>query len=1121
MEEVEDGKPLSIKDDFAASLAHESFAFDGDFVFARRFGICDAPNACLSIRGVGLVGSPLTEREVRFALARAPFVLVGAATWELRSDQFSLENPGWDGWVQTTVGATATKTLEIGTTVTPTFALQKLVIHGPNSTPVHFCEPVGDEFDDPKIGELVVVLSSAFEGAALQLRWSGQSRSLNLGPESAISTSVIAAYSGVEHTMSSVTIGFRVSLVYSIIQPIVDAVDHLRPTLPDLTRPVHAIRHVLRSWKEHTEEAPEFIAALLHREYEIAPNFGEDSLTGRDALLLSQLRPLAHELGFRLHFAHVQTTVRVQAHASGYSTESDSDSDEEEEIAEDEFEDDDDDEHVEDFVLLRIMELGGMPVSVDLDLGAADFVNGSVDDGEPNDVVFERHPTIRTVQGDTDQKRVLFLRKKSKTTDFLPPVYKRLALLIWPQNTDLDVSIGVGDVYDYALDALRSSLSLLPTADEQKIMQRLLICCRLYPREPMRRQVLGVLRACAGRWNDPQPFLQGLVACGVDRDVSLLQWPVFVSAYKAFGWAALEDFCQTVIKNDTSNLRRWNFLADMECLGAQGTDLLRVAGWCRRATSDMLHSLGPLDASQIPWLLLVASRYGGSFFQQTIYPQISRQKVDPWTLLFPLFVQLHSQARCGLIPHPQAIHVIVTPWVKHFASTLPAFPTTQAADGRKLMHTNTIMHVLRLCVETEDNEVLCVDLASKMGMASITGDHPREYPPWRYFVELIEPVAQLVQSTPNPLASAALELFFVNSVKALLSRKTKTPGPTGFPIIPCPIRDERHKRILILAVQHAGNPAKCFDAQFLSYCDITTLQDLAKAFAVAIPVSPMACSDAALLLASAAINKFDPAFLVKSATVARGGVSPADYMMSFMRFCVQLNAQPEELCRKLLRRFVEVPDDSTGKRHRSEALLPFLAKLARFLREDRGVGWVEPFRGFAARILTAFADEDMPTRPTNVGTTMKQLSTIGCKKDNCADCRRLRQFVLSPSDDTQLRFSTTSTHLSKQISGPRGPLYNGVGGSAGASRYTVTRSSSVVSLCQWNDASERGKRHLESLGDQNDQRTVLGAEFERVYQRIWGEKCRPLPLADSQLINGRKRVAQDELSSAAKKARSD
>jgi hypothetical protein len=119
-------------------------------------------------------------------------------------------------------------------------------------------------------------------------------------------------------------------------------------------------------------------------------------------------------------------------------------------------------------------------------------------------------------------------------------VYNRAVLLLWPKNSDLDLSVAIGDIYDYAFNALQSSLTDIPTKRERRLVNQLLVCCQTRRSDTKLPQAVQVLRESADRWNDVEMLLRALKACGVDKNIDLMGVEGFVSAYQAFGWDALK-----------------------------------------------------------------------------------------------------------------------------------------------------------------------------------------------------------------------------------------------------------------------------------------------------------------------------------------------------------------------------------------------------------------------------------------------------------------------------------------------------------------------------------------------------------------------------------------------------
>ncbi|KAF7354644.1 hypothetical protein MSAN_01378000 [Mycena sanguinolenta] len=691
-ENEENEKPLiapstDIKADFEDVL-QSGFEFDGAFAFSERYGM-GAPNPCLNIDGLGPIGIPLNQREVSIITsACAPSGDINASgIWEMSPEKVHFENPAWDIWIQKTAGVAASDGLDASGGVRPIFTFKKLVIHGPGSQPSHHKESISEDESDTKIGDFVVILPGLFQGGQLQLSHAGQIKSLNLAHQSGLSTSIVAAYSGVEHTLASVTSGYRLSLLYEIVQPMTHAED--RPTLPEMQGATQKLRHIMLSWKQDVSgETPEYLACLLQHQYPESPNFSAKSLTGADALLISHLHPLARQLKFRLYFAHVRAVVKTSLYANDWSCRrrrggwgtSDDECDWSD-IDEAEFRDDDEPTE-ESLRVSQIVDLRGMPMDVDLELNVDDLLNGSATDGDPDESSFERDERTSATRTET---------------------YNRTVLLLWPKDSDLDLSVTVGDIYDYASNALRSSLTDVPSKRERRLINQLLVCCQTRRKNAKLGQAVQVLRECADRWNDVEMLLRAMKVCGADKNIDLVGVEGFVSVYQAFGWDALKDFYKDIMENDESNVRRNALLARLTRMAVEEDDV-EVSLWCKEQTERVLESLGTVDTSQIPWLASVGLARGGKFLRDIIFPQLKAQKLSK-----PFWIAFIQHLRQCLKDMPttslRIVSGLIGQIVALIARNLPAFPTKiiKSAYGpeRSERDSDAILEVIKLCVETE------------------------------------------------------------------------------------------------------------------------------------------------------------------------------------------------------------------------------------------------------------------------------------------------------------------------------------------------------------------------------------------------------------------------------------
>ncbi|KAJ7450057.1 hypothetical protein B0H11DRAFT_325445 [Mycena galericulata] len=1117
-----DEKPLiapstDIKGDFE-SVLQDGFEFDGAFAFSERYAMGDAPNPCLSIDGLGTIGIPLSEREARAIISACIAVSTPSGTsgtWEISSEKVHFNNPAWDAWIQKTAGVAASEALAAYTGVTPSFTLRKLVIHETSSHSSHHKEPISDDESDPKIGDFIAILPSLFQGAQLQLRHAGQVKSLNFAHQSGLSTSIIAAYSGVEHTLAGVTSGYRLSLLYDMVQPITHAED--RPTLPEMQGATQRLHNIMLSWRQDTSgEAPDYLACLLQHKYPRSANFGAKSLTGADLLLISHLYPLARQLKFCLYLAHVEGTVTTTAEVNnyryrrrygGWDT-----SDEEcdmSDIDEAEFKDNDDGE--ESLRVIKVVDLRGMPVQVDLELENEDLLNGSITDGDPDEESLER------------DERTSATRTK---------IYNGTVLLLWPKNSDIDLSVAVGDIYDYACNALRSSLTVAATRRERKLVNQLLGCCQTRRQEAKLPAVVQVLRESADRWNDVQTLLRALKACGVEKNIDLMGVEGFVSAYQAFGWDALKDFYGDAMKNDRSNRRRHVLLARLTKMGVEEEDA-EVSAWCKDQSDSVLRSLGPVNVGQITWLAIVGLSRGGEFLRDVIFPQLQAQKLDK-TFWIPFVQRLQHSMRYIPRTSQHVVAGLIVQTVSEIARSLPAFPTRiikktySYGTDREEKDSDAILEVLKLCVESK-NEGLCGGIFAKMRDAAHVGSFNAGFPPWQYYAELSVSLVQYMQSVPG--LDATLRPFFIDAIDSMLSGARTTAN--GKTITPCPLSDHHQATVMLVARQAGGisvlKERLGQNGDTLKGHQCTILQALARSVRkefpreqIQDPVALQAYGEVIHTLVRAALRAFNTSALVKNAAPSyhyARTASPSDHMISLLNFCFELGTHSQ--CRPLLLRFVPPPAGSTAAQHVSSVLGPFLPVLRQYL-EGKGLSiQSEPFKTFAATVVRLFAEKVMGLKPREV-VPISQLQGIGCQA--CAECGELKAFFLSARTTISFaRIGNIRTHLERQLLQTRAWGVDWVTTKA-RSPHTlkITKPATLVALGQWTGNSKAGRTLLNALGDPAAQTRILGPDYQWVYARISGANDVPMPLANAnQTLNAPKRAATTALSAAPvpKKAR--
>ncbi len=267
--------------------------------------------------------------------------------------------------------------------------------------------------DSRQYGLLSVVLPSRHTGGQIRIVHQGTTKTFNTAGNSAASTTVVGAYTGVTHSLDSLQSGYVVCLSYELNYL---GESHSIPRLPQLIGATTQLYHVFRSWRQKLDgveepsddsdleaddddDVPQLIPCLFEHTYNDVSHFKATTLQGADRLMLKHIAPLAKVYGFNLHLSQVTysesggATLDVSDYGYrdrfGYDY-YDEDSDEYDDVDPDDAEMDEVDEKTVSFS--TVFALDGMPMqmsgkAVDSLKG---FINGGLTDGD-SESSLERH----------------------------------------------------------------------------------------------------------------------------------------------------------------------------------------------------------------------------------------------------------------------------------------------------------------------------------------------------------------------------------------------------------------------------------------------------------------------------------------------------------------------------------------------------------------------------------------------------------------------------------------------------------------------------------------------------------------------------------------------------------
>ncbi|KAF6756359.1 hypothetical protein DFP72DRAFT_1168981 [Ephemerocybe angulata] len=299
----------------------DNFEFKGDY---HHFSTeSKAPNPGLTIKGVGLVGLPLGERDAQAIASLQPAVtgttlkrgqassssssLVRPGVVTLDGTKVSFNNPHWAGFVDDLATKTVWKTLGVDAyTRKPRCELVKLSLHQPGtSSPLVQESPKADG----AFATIVIVLPSECQGGQVHVS-TGKGRTptiLDTTKNAAFTTSIIAWYNALFTSVQPVTSGYRIALTYSLIHT---SLNTPKPGIPTAHTIDRAFRSVLQKWKDGKymgEAKPRVpLMAYVLRGRDTEPSRGMEGLSARDAHIVKFVLPIAKSLGFSVHIASLK-----------------------------------------------------------------------------------------------------------------------------------------------------------------------------------------------------------------------------------------------------------------------------------------------------------------------------------------------------------------------------------------------------------------------------------------------------------------------------------------------------------------------------------------------------------------------------------------------------------------------------------------------------------------------------------------------------------------------------------------------------------------------------------------------------------------------------------------------
>lgn len=156
----------------------------------------------------------------------------------------------------------------------------------------------------------IIVLPSLYTGGEVHVSHGASRKVFDLASTTHFNASILAWYTDVMHEVKPVTSGYRLALSYNLIHT---SPGIPRPTLPDVHSAIARLRHVLYKWSKDAyadsmlDWETDMVAYVLEHKYSKV-NLKIGALKGADRHMISNLRVVAEELGFKVCLANLQYT---------------------------------------------------------------------------------------------------------------------------------------------------------------------------------------------------------------------------------------------------------------------------------------------------------------------------------------------------------------------------------------------------------------------------------------------------------------------------------------------------------------------------------------------------------------------------------------------------------------------------------------------------------------------------------------------------------------------------------------------------------------------------------------------------------------------------------------------
>jgi hypothetical protein len=283
----------NIKEQILALL--DTVRGNGSFETSGHMGIT-IPG--LHIKGIGEIGIPLVPGQIKEIVQLSQKAAFGKGSktvtdtnvrsaWELNADQLSFHNKDWEKFIEQVLQKVkAGLGIESGSIAA---SLYKLLVYEKGD---FFLSHKDSEKEPGMFGTLIIGLPSAHTGGELLVRFDGKEESIDFSEPSAHYKMPYAAFfADCEHELKPITSGYRIVLVYNLIQ--VEGLQ--KPALPYLRDKAEEMAALLKALSESFDDQPK--AVFLEHQYTPA-NFSLSCLKQHDRPRAEVLLEAARKAGY-------------------------------------------------------------------------------------------------------------------------------------------------------------------------------------------------------------------------------------------------------------------------------------------------------------------------------------------------------------------------------------------------------------------------------------------------------------------------------------------------------------------------------------------------------------------------------------------------------------------------------------------------------------------------------------------------------------------------------------------------------------------------------------------------------------------------------------------------------